>query len=50
MLPGLSSQPDNPLSPAQGYKMDDLLTSYVQQLLSTVSKQRGSKTQATANS
>ncbi|ELW62208.1 Myosin-VIIb [Tupaia chinensis] len=33
-----------------GYKMDDLLTSYVQQLLSTVSKQRGSKAQATANS
>lgn len=32
-----------------GYKMDDLLTSYVQQLMSTVNKQRGSRVPAPAN-
>ena len=36
-------QPPAPLSPVQGYKMDDLLTSYVQQFLSTMKKQRGSQ-------
>lgn len=38
-----------PLSPVQGYKMDDLLTSYVQQLLSSVNKQRGSQAPALAD-
>ncbi|KAK7829645.1 hypothetical protein U0070_013331 [Myodes glareolus] len=33
-----------------GYKMDDLLTSYVQQLMSTVNKQWGSRVPAPANS
>uniref|UniRef100_A0A452TS52 Unconventional myosin-VIIb n=1 Tax=Ursus maritimus TaxID=29073 RepID=A0A452TS52_URSMA len=32
-----------------GYKMDDLLTSYVQQLLSSVNKQRGSQAPALAD-
>ncbi|XP_032261983.1 unconventional myosin-VIIb [Phoca vitulina] len=32
-----------------GYKMDDLLTSYVQQLLSTMNKQRGSQAPAQAD-
>ncbi|XP_053452789.1 unconventional myosin-VIIb isoform X2 [Nycticebus coucang] len=34
----------------EGYKMDDLLTSYVQQLLSTMNKQQGSQSLALASS
>lgn len=43
------SQPPTPPFPIQGYKMDDLLTSYVQQLLSTMNKQQGSQAPAQAD-
>lgn len=36
-------------APVQGYKMDDLLTSYVQQMLSTVNKQRDPRTSVPAS-
>ena len=34
------------LSGPQGYKMDDLLTSYISQMLTTMSKQRTSRGQS----
>lgn len=41
--PSADPTDSDPPIPVQGYKMDDLLTSYVEQLLSTVNRPQGAR-------